>query len=468
MANKSIKLLFVIAMILSSASSIHAQFVWHIEHGDQEGRDYFAFDGISCSGNSCTASGEVIDTVAQTITYYLWRSDDGGLTWDIQNPSLPVSSDLRGRMHLNVVQQIDSLNVIAGGDAGFFIRTEDGGKSWQQTDSIGDIVDMHFSDPSNGIILSRSSFTTGGVVIGGAGEVTILTTTDGGKKWKVKSLNEFNPNVAGGLVSCHSYGGGMFRVYKDLRGPLYTTYNNWQTYDSTDLLIDTAKDTTYRHFNFTSCNFTGGDTIVAYGNYFLDTLSNGATIVRSTNGGKNWEEPVKFSRTVPGLTNMTSLERDTVLAFCGANKIAVSTDRGYSWNVHSLLLDKYYDIDGCTGLGWALDGHPVAIFANLGYYGTPSILVRGDAQKLGAQRIDLPVLMPHVYPNPATSFINVSALDPLRPIHILDIYGREVLRSMTNDQGSQHINLSFLPRGIYDVLLDRKGRLLNAGKVVVE
>ncbi len=469
MKHRIILLLLVFAVVFGSVSHLQAQFLWQIEHTDNNGRYYYAFDAISCSGDNCTASGQVIDTIDQSITVMFWRSSDGGITWNMQDPGLPLSYDLRNRNHFNVIQQIDSLNVIAGGNAGYFVHTLDGGKSWPKLDSVAELVDFHFSDSLTGIVLARGNFIFQGTIVSGIGEVAILTTTDGGKSWKTTLLHGFNPDVPGALESCHSYGNGKFRVYKSELGPVYTTYDNWETVDSTKLLFDVKKDTITRHYYMTRCNFTGGDTLIASGIYNGGNANIGLILMRSTDAGANWEAPLTFPKNIVGIYNMTSLDRDTVLATCQSNnKILMSTDRGVSWRVDSLLLDTNYDASGSNGIQWTKDGHPVAIFANLGeIYGSPSILARGVMIKSDVGQIDPYVFKPHVYPNPASSFINLSALDPQRPIHIIDIYGREVLRSVTTDQGTQLIDISSLPRGVYDVLLDRNGRLLNAGKIAV-
>ncbi len=183
-----------------------------------------------------------------------WRSNDGGLTWSIQDPGLPYELGQNQNQFISI-QQIDSLNVVAVGDTGLLVRTYDGGKTWetQNLHTKAFFTDVDFSDPMTGIVTAYDTIGT------------IFVTSDGGKNWKTIQI--------GGsyLRQCHSYGNGKFRVFKEGLGPLYTTNNNWETIDSTKLLIDSTRDTNYASYFFDHCNFTGGDTIIAYGNYLLQS-----------------------------------------------------------------------------------------------------------------------------------------------------------------------------------------------------
>lgn len=96
-------------------------------------------------------------------------TDDGGDTWKVQNPGIPVGSFLCG------VSFVDKDTGWVVGENGAVYCTADGGKTWKQQKSGTRKIlrDVAFVDKKLGC------------VVGDGG--TILTTTDGGKKWKAWS-----------------------------------------------------------------------------------------------------------------------------------------------------------------------------------------------------------------------------------------------------------------------------------------
>ena len=467
MKNQTVTFFFAFIIFGCFSTTLRCQYMWHLTHTDFDGRYYYAFNSLSCTGDNCTAGGTLIDGVNHVITRMLWRSYDGGRTWEMQNPGLPSYTDLLTKHYLSAIQQIDSLNVIAGGDSGYVVHTFDGGKTWQrqQWNPIGYVRVIHFADSLAGIILAQES---DGFAIGG-GKITIHTTSDGGRHWMNSPFTQYDPNMSGDFASCHSYGNGKFRVFKNYLGPVYTTYNNWQTIDSTGLLPDHAQeDSIYYGYIFEQCNFMGGDTAIAYG-YYYDTanyVKSGGLIIRSLDAGGSWEKPIKISNDGGIIRSMSSNEADTILAgITSINKIVMSIDRGKSWRLDSLILDTNYITYSPIDIAFTNGGHPLAVFPNSSY--GPSIIIRGDRMIDRVEQIDFPTFKPHVYPNPVSGVLNLIALEALRPIHIVDIFGREVIQSSTSEQGTMSINVSSLTPGIYEVLIDHNGRSLNAGKVVV-
>src|ERR1035441_2303614 len=127
-----IKILLSCIAILSWLAFVpatKAQFLCDIKEPASVGDTENDFNCISCNGNNCTAALNVfVSSIAYpnpNTTIGFMRSNDGGRTWAFQNPGLP-GEVLQGGF-IRVVQQIDSLNVVAVGDTGLIVRTTDGG-----------------------------------------------------------------------------------------------------------------------------------------------------------------------------------------------------------------------------------------------------------------------------------------------------------------------------------------------------
>jgi len=451
--------LLIICALMMLQQGASAQFLWQVQHSDFDGRYYYAFDAVSSSGNNYTVAGELFDTVNQKIIRMCWRSNDGGLIWQMQDPKLPPYSGTLppfGFKYFSTIQQIDSLNAVAAGDAGLLIRTFDGGKTWekQDTKTSGTIRDINFSDSLNGILLSQEN---NGVVIAD-GIITIHTTTDGGRNWDTAKFNH-NRNAYSDFVSCKAFGNGKYRLFRSYLGIVYTTLDNWNSIDTTKPIFDTAN----KYYQIVHCNLSSGDTILAYG-----ALNGVGILIRSTDAGASWSNPVMPNGKISAINHMTSLDRDTVLAGgVSNNKIILSTDRGISWRVDSLLLDTSYLAYSNNGIAWSENGRPIAIFAPQTVPGIPSIMIRENSIKSHVETIDISFEKVYLYPNPASSFVNIFSVDGSSPIIIMDVLGREVLRGFTTPQGNLKLDVSSLPLGIYDVLLDRKGRRLFVQKLDV-
>ena len=232
------------------------QYVWHsVLLADVDNNHSYAYYAVACNETNCTAAGQYVvdDTLVWT---KMFRSIDGGISWTEQDPGLPVTPGQNYNTILRI-QQIDSLNIVGAGDTGLIIHTFDGGKTWERQDLpnppidtsmhyaySGRVFDIHFSDAATGIAISEFP-------------ALCYTTSDSGHHWNLIHLPPTCYNPQG----CHSYGNGMFRIISiEHGGTLYTTRDNWQTYDSS--LVSGSHDST---IDFTKIGFSGGDTILAAG-----------------------------------------------------------------------------------------------------------------------------------------------------------------------------------------------------------
>ena len=58
----------------------------------------------------------------------------------------------------------------------------------------------------------------------------------------------------------------------------------------------------------------------------------------------------------------------------------------------------------------------------------------------------------NVYPNPATDFVNISAVEPIALVTITDLQGRMVIRQLSNGINETKINVSALANGMYEIV----------------
>jgi photosystem II stability/assembly factor-like uncharacterized protein len=412
----------------------HGQWLWNITQ-EPAGDGATEILSLSCAGQNCIACVLAGDTGG----HFFERSTDGGQTWNFQDPG--VGAHVNGARNINEVFQIDSLNACAVGDSGMILRTTNGGVTWSfQTSPVNvRFAAVHFSDPMTGII---------------AGIKSVITTTDGGAHWLGTPIVASDAQYFS-FESCHSYGGGKFRVYGYSPGIVYTTSDNWATVDTGEAIADTSGLELF-------VTFGTGDTIVAYG-YIqgLRTSQRDSVIVQSWDGGMHWQP---LLHTAFGLGMTTPGSGDTVVASDGL-AIAVSSNDGVTWSVDSFNFDfppepvpgqQFAIMPNGTILGLFSTGEP-------GSYLFATTVLPTD----GVQTYEWSVYGTHLFPNPATTILNISSVNRDCPLHIYDVLGREALRGELSDAGIASLDVSKLPRGIYMVVLERSGSMIALGMVSI-
>jgi len=97
---------------------------------------------------------------------------DGGATWTVRQSTT--------EMKLRSVRFINSSEIIACGDAGVIVRSEDAGDNWEVVNSNtgANLRDIHFIDDNIGFAAGESS--------------TFLTSIDGGRTWSTPSAGSDN------------------------------------------------------------------------------------------------------------------------------------------------------------------------------------------------------------------------------------------------------------------------------------
>ncbi|MDP4200255.1 MAG: T9SS type A sorting domain-containing protein [Bacteroidota bacterium] len=458
--------LFVLTMLgivfagLTISSGLRAQYRWHISHSGRDAQSIFHFNIVSCAGEVCTATGVKRDTTLKTIDrnrVLFFRSTDAGLNWIEQDPGLPhFQSDDPNPVYS--LQQIDSLTAVAVGDSGLILRTSDCGKTWQTQDAHSKhfIEDVSFSDPMNGILVMSHPDT------GLVSRSDILITHDGGQNWL---LAPFTPWRSPGF--CHADGGNSFRMtpYSGRNIPIYKTSDNWITVDSTPPIIPDGD----RIHLLTGFGFRGSDTIIAYG--VVDTflsLSMPSYILQSVDGGMSWTKVDVPDTIVTNAHCMSSPDRGIVFVG-GANfhKIIVSSDHGMSWRIDTLMMDTAYDPSFVYSISVTPSGHAVGALSDNPFSWGQAVLARGDPIPLDIKSNAPPTRVSDFYPNPAISAITIISPEMRCVVQLLNVVGVEVVRDIIPADGTLTLDVSSLPRGMYEVVIERDGQMIPAGKVAL-
>ncbi|HET6400783.1 MAG TPA: T9SS type A sorting domain-containing protein [Candidatus Kapabacteria bacterium] len=401
----------------------------------------YGFTSVDCYGEVCTAAGNVNGTAFTGTHLMFFRSTNGGLTWADQDPDLP-SAKGNDEDGITKVQQIDALDAVgvgflgpvgSVGDTGFVLRTFNGGLTWNRQDihTTEVVNDVHFSDPMNGIIILGKPTSYG------EDACDIETTNDGGQTW---TLAPFSPWLVG--ANCHSDGGSKFRVVSYAMGPVYSTTDDWNTVDSTPLIIPWA-DSIHILGNF---NFKGDDTIIGYG-----ATGNGTPqilfIDRSIDGGMHWDSVIYSGVAYNGLA-MSSLDRDIVFLSVVDDlpHLGVSTDHGMTWQIESMPLDTFV---GQNTSAVAVTGRNEAVTI-ISTSPSQGVLLQGIP---ASNNVDPNVReegATPVYPNPASETITITSAGSTK-VEVLDILGREVLHETVPSNSPYTLDISSLPDGLYYV-----------------
>ena len=427
-----------------------AQWVWDVTDSTTIGTNENLYS-LSCAGNICTSCGLSLDIPLEGYRIIFKHSTDGGITWSTEDPKLPVQrSDANN--NLNAVCQIDSLHAVAVGDTALILKTSDGGTTWTQQEcpTRSELLAVDFSDTLTGIAV-------------GTRPPVVLTTSDGGLHW-----NEANIHF-GNFFSCHSFGEGKFSAFAYGNGPVYITRNWWTTIDSGALIPDFVGDSQDIPV-CTQCRFYGADTILAVGAllHLKDSVIIGrwSYIIRSTNAGQTWQAPIIDSN-YPVLDCISPIYHDTLIAgsVIGYGRMLLSTDAGNSWKIDSLLFNASEPPACLNAVEFTSDGIPIGMLGQAEFQN--SFLARGLSEPAHVEAYERIIAQTHIFPNPASSVVNIASIDNGRTFHILDILGREVMRGIIPLKGPLTLNVSALPSGIYIVMLDHDGKTLPVGKMVL-
>ena len=406
------------------------QFICHVTESANfdNGTASYWYTALTCKGNLCVvaaiASPEGIGGEAHIA---FLRSDDGGEHWALQDPGFPTAGWFQIQT-LTSIDVIDSLDIVAFGDS-LLAKTNDGGATWQQEalPTKLPVEDVSFSSTMNGILVAAD--TTSGTFV----------TSDGGDHWNAV---QFTRSYA---WQCHDYGNGKYRLFKYWDGNVYTTTDNWNTFDSAGPIV--RDSITAKEFGFGRCSFGTGDTMMAYGQTTGFLYS--PCIALTTNGGDNWsivlDDTVNFYGSVFSLSDIS---RDTILATNGPN-IMWSTDHGSTWKVDTLIC-KDSDFVPITnfGIGLTTEGNLVAAY---GFGELTSSLIIGQHVTSDISSNDIRKPAVQLFPNPSSTSITLTGALAGHTFHLLDILGREVLSGNVPEDLKLTLDITSLAPGLYFV-----------------
>lgn len=261
---------------------------------------------------------------------------------------------------------------IAGSD-GTFLGTNDGGKSWRQTEKFTSdtILQVHFSDELKGWLLcERSVYNRGGNLLS-----YILQTTDGGANWeKVEFANDGRGRVAKiifnekGAAFAIGEGGSIFTPDGENKGwdkmPFFVKYllldgvftdrlNGAMVGAGGSILFTENGGSTWN-----KANVYGDKTAKLHSVFFINQKSGWAAgangkIFQTYSGGKTWRE--QNSGTAKNLNDIFFLNTAEGWAIGDEGTILHTNTAGNVWNdVNSGAKHKLEKITFVGNKGWAV------------------------------------------------------------------------------------------------------------------
>ena len=274
------------------------------------------------------------------------RSTDGGETWDIYEPEVPVN--------LYSVSFVDSLHGWACGWIGTILKTVDGGESWSiHTPSVFQHIGLHtieFFDTLHGFAAGTSG--------------RLAFTRDGGETWVEPTGRSLGGVIEGGAIIDDSTaifsGKGHFGIYSKQgeeilvthRGPRSAYAIAFDRQTGTGLLsrpftgiersIDAGRTWT-KVLRGTMSGFSIQDLAFVDSSHGIG-IDVGGGVIRTTDGGKSWgggSITLKPGETDKELSSVAFAEPSVALLARSEGDIYRSADSGATW---SRIFDTDYHL----------------------------------------------------------------------------------------------------------------------------
>ena len=430
---KTMKKLLLCFSLIALTSTINAQWTSQATGFSAASRglsEIKIVDANTVWGIAYDGSGLGLDIQEFTVT------TNGGASW---NPGIINVG--------NTALQITNISPVSGTTAwvgafdatdglGGVFKTSDGGLTWEQQNSSAYTTPaaswfnvVHFFNANVGL-------TMGDPIGSGLGEFEIYKTTDGGANWTAISAAAL-PNPLSGE---YGYNGG----YANAGGSFWFTTNKGRLYRTTDQGVTwTVAQVPITDFGGTAQN---GRIYFSDANngYLQKNVVAGAVTTRTyattTNGGTTWSTPVPFTGTrfilnyIPGTT--------TMVATSGAAPVgtSISTNNGATWTdleptgIEQRGASAFLNLTTGWCAGFSTDPLTDGVFKLTG--------------TLGAQNFENATKF-KVYPNPASSIVTISAVNAdSYKLSVTDITGKVVMTKSLNGIENT-LDISSLSTGAY-------------------
>lgn len=383
------------------------------------------------------------------------RTTNGGTTWtagtiNLGDPTLeinnisPVSATTAW---VSAIINIGAPNPTDG--VGSIFKTTDGGDTWipQLTQGFqiagsSFLNGVHFFNANVGIAY-------GDPVGSGSGEFEVWRTTDGGNTWTQVAASAL-PNPASG-----EYG------YNNT--PIAVGNSLWFTTNKGNLYRTTDAGVTWNKYLAPLTDF-GAALPANSGSVHFSTENNGYllktsgtvtnpvyTYYTTTNGGQSWSTGTTFTGTRKILNYIPGT--NTIVATSQADTVgtSISTDNGATWTdlepggITQRGASAFLNIS--TGWCSGFSGPNAGIFK----LSAPLSVDNHSSAKF------------KVYPNPATSFVTISATDvDSYKLSVTDLSGKTVMTKSLNGM-ENNVDISALSTGTYffDLSSDNKREVVK-------
>ncbi len=359
-----------------------------------------------------------------------------------------------GGNYLRRVQFVNSLTGYSGGGNGIFVKTTDGGDTWN-TINIGAsnfISSIFFVNQSTGYV--------------GSTAFNIKKTTDGGNSWTTQPIAATNYtadlyfiNDQTGFAAGH---GGQ--IFKTVNGgtnwvniaPTSIAWGEVQFLNENTGWILSDMDlykTTNGGLNWTSILHNSASQLGYFQDYcFVDQLTGYVTIpsgiAKTINGGESWS-----FKTIPISTPMAIKFLNNNVGWCvgysGSNAIITATaNGGTNWVTQATELNNiYYDISFInTNSGWATGNSIISFTGNGGLVSVSTV----------STNVPVAYSLQQNYPNPFNPTTKISfdiKNSTFASLKVYDMTGKEV-KILVNENiaaGSYEIsfNASEFNSGVY-------------------
>jgi hypothetical protein len=450
----SIAPLFLAFFLITS--SAHSQIKSEVVLSQSDDSSQIWYSGLGCSDDhNCTVIAYALNLKEFFYYVYAERTTDGGNTWTRQSLPIP-NTDSPNERYLNSVYCIDSSNILLLGDSGRIFRTFDAGKHW---------VDQTYNWPAAAGNPSFLNPSTGIIAEGGG---LIIKTTDAGMTWNsIPGLPYVN------FTSAKMFTADSFAVYQR-SGPIFRISQDGATIDTTPWIFNPYYTDTGGYQVISQLQWLGNeDEIVGFGFHHFPNQSNSAAnalLVRSTDGGMSWSKI---------LDRNTKLWSPISFDAHGDGTAIMGGGQGSEWVVWSLnwrtgpwyedTINLPIQFEEIPVVSLLDNRHALLLVDNGGILSTPfaGFIVRvtlNSQDRVEGNGHD--VYHVDIYPNPASVEVNISTSVNSGSVLLFDVLGRRMI-SVSLLNGAAKLNVSTLPHGMYNVMIDHVGQMIPAGKIIV-